>query len=268
MENRRSAKLDEWPFGFAWGPRAEVHGAVIRELEPGGSADRAGVKLGDVVLTAGGDDILDAGLHDIPWALSKPDSDGCLSLEVGTPVMNNSVYLREASTAALRELMSPSIERLTMQLIPSLLQVLQGRNPNSASFLQPVQKLPKVFIGDAGTASRVHIDTEPRVQFCHTLRGCKLFAVQADPDDSYADIFREFETSCATEGQLADAASSWLSSPSTSIASCRAGDILVFWGGHLHGGANGSAAGPCVSLFHGFFECGAGVDGLQQKDIP
>lgn len=245
--SRRTVILEEWPFGFMWAPRTEIHGAVIRELEPEGIAECAGCRVGDIIVSANGQEILDAPL----WAVNKILSTARLELVVEQPMLPQSFYLRESTPDALRTLAGEEAESSAYDVIPALERLM--KDSEGAQGLQAVQQVPKVFVGDAGSASRLHIDTELRVQFCHVLHGTKLFAVEYDSDLAVTiEDVDKVEMSCAPSRPLPEAQAAWLSGPGVSLAACRPGDLLCFWGGDRHGGINAMASGPCVALFHGY----------------
>lgn len=244
----RTCIIRDWPFGFMHVPRTWAHGAVLRDLEPEGAAELAGCRPGDVVLEANGRPLLEAPVADAAAALQAcPEA----TLEVVQPIVEGPFYLREASTEVLRELGGEVAEAAALDLVPRLSELL-GVETSGHSLLEEVQSRPKVFAGDGGSASRLHADNVPRVQFCHVLHGTKLFAVEHDASAADAIEAGNVEVAFPVDLPLAPAQGRWLAGPGVSVAACRAGDVLCFWGGDRHCGANAAACGPCVALFHGY----------------
>ncbi|CAK0820923.1 unnamed protein product, partial [Prorocentrum cordatum] len=115
------------------------------------------------------------------------------------------------------------------------------------------ERTPMLFAGDQGTASHVHIDNKPLIQFCHVLHGTKLFCVAPSApwvsQDQAADAAHG-EVSLPVDVPLADDAAEWLQRPDTSVCAGRPGDLFLFPGRKPHCGANGLGA-LSVALFHG-----------------
>eukprot|EP00443_Scrippsiella_acuminata_P043426 CAMPEP_0115325204 /NCGR_PEP_ID=MMETSP0270-20121206/82889_1 /TAXON_ID=71861 /ORGANISM="Scrippsiella trochoidea, Strain CCMP3099" /LENGTH=612 /DNA_ID=CAMNT_0002745377 /DNA_START=156 /DNA_END=1994 /DNA_ORIENTATION=- len=257
---RRTCRMSEWPYGFLHIPRTWAHGVVLRDLEPLGEAELAGCRRGDVVIAANGQPTFDAPAQEAAAAVELPRN---LALEVQQPVLEGPFYLRDASVRAIGELAGVDAEEAVLELVPRLSQLLaerggDGGNRNSLSEEDGERALwreeqPSVFAGDGGSASQLHADTEPRVQFCHVLHGIKLFAIEHDPRASGALDCASAEVSFPVDLPLAeDQGARWLASPGVSVAACRAGDLLCFWGGDQHCGANALGVGPCVALFHAY----------------
>jgi len=248
-EDRRSVRLEEWPFGFEHVPRTWAHGAVMRELEPGGTAESAGCRPGDIIVSANGRPVVHASLSEVAAALRASEH---LVMEVEQTVLDCPLYLREASPDVLLELAGPSAVQGAMDVIPQLTGLLAESQGGQG--LEEVQSQPKVFAGDGGSASRLHADNVPRAQVCHVLHGVKLFAVEhgaaeAVPIDEAVD---EAEISFPADLPLGGTHAAWLAGPGVSLAACRPGDILCFWGGDRHCGINAMSSGPCIALFHGY----------------
>ena len=242
---RRQVRLEGWPFGLEFVPRTWSRGAAVRDMEPEGVADLAGCRLGDVVVSANGEPILDRPLAEVGRALRAKE----LVLEVEQPLIESPMYLREAPALALRELGGPAAERAGLELLPRLEELLAEEG---GCRLLPAESRPLVFAGDGGTSSRLHTDQEARVQFCHVLHGVKLLSVQTDGDategEGGAPAARE--AFLDADLPLPEAEREWLCGAGVSVAAGRPGDILCFWGGDRHGGTNAVAAGPCIALFH------------------
>mmetsp|Transcript_90610 Transcript_90610/g.290417 ORF Transcript_90610/g.290417 Transcript_90610/m.290417 type:complete len:415 (-) Transcript_90610:209-1453(-) len=276
---RRCCKIQAGPFGFMHAPRTWAHGAVLQNLEPAGEAELAGCRPGDVVLAANGVATLDAPLPEAAAALQSASQ---LLLEVVQPILEGPLYLHQASTAVVRELAGRDAEVAALGVIPRLSHLLDERRSlagaaDSEVGLSELRSRPTVFAGDGGSASRLHVDIVPRVQFCHVLHGMKLFAVESDaaaarpikgrsPEVAFPvdlplpneeaeivsaspPLLRRFEDEWPSWFEAREGGD-FLAGPGVSVAACRADDVLCFWGGDRHCGANAMAEGPCIALFH------------------
>jgi len=245
---RRTAHLEPQAFGgfgLEYVPRTWARGAALRALEPGGEAECAGCREGDVV---DGRPFLEAPLSEVRASLA--DSGTPLVLEVEQAAVQAPFYIREASTRMLHELGGASAEEAAVDLVPCIQRLLDGRAGRSLCF---EEHRPMVFAGDGGSASRLHADQQHRVQFCHMLHGLKLFALDTSGtvgtgDDARASGYNE--VSLPVDLPLPPEQAAWLSAPEVSVAAARAGDIFCFWGGDRHCGANALSSGPSVALFH------------------
>jgi len=251
---RRTACMELQPFGgfgLEYVPRTWARGVVIRALEPGGEADCAGCREGDAVVSADGRTFLDVPLSDVQALLAPviPASQQ-ITLEVEQPLLPKPFYIREASTALLRDLAGPSSEDAALQLVPCVKQLLAEEGNDELHF---EEDRPMVFAGDGGSASRIHADQQHRVQFCHMLHGAKFFALDTSGaldtgDDAKSNGYNE--VSLPVDMPLPPDKAAWLCRPGVSVTVAHAGDIFCFWGGDRHCGANALSTGPCVALFH------------------
>lgn len=248
---RRRARLEPQAFGgfgLEYVPRTWARGAALRALEPGGEAECAGCREGDVVVSVDGRDFLAAPLSEVRAALA--DGVAPLELEVEQAVLQTPFYIREASTLLLRELGGADAEGAALELVPCVQRLLHGRAGESLCF---EEHRPMVFAGDGGSASRLHADQQHRVQFCHMLHGVKLFALDTSggagsEDDARASGYGE--VALPVDLPLPAEQAAWLARPEVSVAVARAGDVFCFWGGDRHCGANALNFGPSVALFH------------------
>lgn len=251
---RRTAHLELQPFGgfgLEYVPRTWARGVVLRDLEPGGEAECAGCREGDAVVSADGRAFLEVPLSDVQALLAPvmPASQQ-ITLEVEQPVLPEPFYIREASTALLRDLAGPSTEDAALKLVPQIKQLLAEERNYELHF---EEDRPMVFAGDGGSASRIHADQQHRVQFCHLLHGAKFFALDTSGkldtgDDAKSNGYNE--VSLPVDLPLPPDKVAWLSRPEVSITVAHAGDIFCFWGGDRHCGANALSNGPSVALFH------------------
>lgn len=245
-EGRRTVRLASRPFGWEYGPRTWSHGAAIRSVDAGGAAERGGCRPGDVLLSANGQWLYDAPIAEMDEALQGGRLP--LALEVEQPVLNEPLYLREAPLELLRKLGGDAVGPAAERLLPRLRELFGRQVPLS-------EQEPKVFVGDGGSASHLHADQEPQLQLCHVLHGTKLFGVGAFPTLEMRELRKRKrageEIRFPAAAELSPEGSAWLECEGTSVAVCRAGDILAFWGGSPHFGANGMVPSPCVALFHG-----------------
>jgi len=251
---RRTAHLELQPFGgfgLEYVPRTWARGVVFRALEPGGEADCAGCREGDAVVSADGRAFLEVPLSDVQALLAPviPASQQ-ITLEVEQPLLPKPFYIREASTALLRDLAGPSTEDAALKLVPYIKQLLAEERNDELHF---EEDRPMVFAGDGGSASRVHADQQHRVQFCHMLHGAKFFALDTSGelgtgDDAKSNGYNE--VSLPVDLPLPPDKVAWLSRPEVSVTLAHAGDIFCFWGGDRHCGANALSKGPSVALFH------------------
>jgi len=246
--SRRVLSLSDWPFGFAYAPRTWRHGAVIRELEPGGTAEAAGCRLGDVIITANDMPVINENLTNVA---ARINSASTLVLEVEQPLLEGPFYLREASLKVLSELAGPDAENCARNLVPKLSDLIREGGNNQR--VSEVQDVPKVFFGEAGSASHLHADNVPRLQFCHVLQGIKLFVVEHNSATAASQALSgNSEITFPADLPMAPEIESWLCGNGVSLAACHAGDIFCFWGGDRHCGVNAAGSTHCLALYHGY----------------
>jgi len=244
---RRTASLESRPFGFEVVPRKWTKGAVIRAVGRGSSAEEAGCRAGDLVIAVNGSDALNAPWEEVAALISEGELP--LSMEVAQPVLSDPLYLREASPNLLRSLAGLRSARSARELFPRVRDAFAGT-------MELVEKEPLLFAGDGGSASHVHTDSDPQVQMCHVLHGTKLFGVAEGAAASSVDWISRWgagaqpEVSLPADRELPAAQAAWLESEGVSVVAGSAGDVLLFWGGSPHFGANALGAGPCVAFFH------------------
>lgn len=247
LTDGRVVTLESKPFNMLQMPRRWSRGAVIRQVGRNGVAEQAGCKAGDIIVTINGEAVLNATLQRIQELL---DEELPVRLEVGQPVLKEPIYIREATTELLTTLADEEATEAVEDLLPQISALLKDRAKMS-------DELPQVFAGDGGSASHVHVDSAPMVQMCHVVHGIKIFGVDSSGEvkpwvTRGGSSSTDAEVALPVDIDLDQEHAAWLASPSTSIAMCRAGDVMLFWGGNPHFGSNGMNAGPCVALFHGF----------------
>eukprot|EP00435_Cladocopium_sp_Y103_P061856 s143_g23.t1 len=251
LTDGRVVTLEQKPFNMECMSRRWSRGAVIRKLGKNGVAETAGCKAGDIIVTINGQAVLNATLAEVEELLEQLPA----QLEVGQPVLQEPLYLREATTDLLTTLADVEATEAVEELLPRVSELMEGQASMS-------DELPQVFAGDGGSASHVHVDSTPMVQMCHVVHGVKIFGVDSSAGatgDLKPWVTRwgspastEAEVALPVDVDLDQEYAAWLASRETSIAMCRAGDVMLFWGGNPHFGSNGMGAGPCVALFHGF----------------
>ncbi|CAE7838351.1 THO3 [Symbiodinium microadriaticum] len=243
----RVVDLGEQPFNMQYMSRRWSRGAVIKAVGKNGVAERSGIKVGDIIVTINGEAVLNATLERVEELLA---ADLPVRLEVAQPVLEEPLYIREASTELLTRLADDASEKAAAELLPKVSELMDGFRMNDA--------LPQVFAGDGGSASHVHMDLVPMVQMCHVVHGIKIFGVDATCGDEVKPWVTRFrgpsadaEVALHVDQPIEQEHAEWLASRGVSIAVCGPGDVMLFWGGNPHFGANGLGAGPCVALFHG-----------------
>ena len=200
-------------------------------------------------MTINGESVLNATLQRVEELLDELPA----QLEVGQPVLQEPLYIREATTSLLTTLADEEATEAVEELLPRVSELFKGQAKMS-------DELPQVFAGDGGSASHVHVDSSPMVQMCHVVHGIKIFGVDSHNTEELKPWVTRWGSPAATEAEVAlpvdidldQDYAAWLANRETSIAMCRAGDVMLFWGGNPHFGSNGMGAGPCVALFHGF----------------
>mmetsp|Transcript_56895 Transcript_56895/g.166609 ORF Transcript_56895/g.166609 Transcript_56895/m.166609 type:complete len:560 (+) Transcript_56895:74-1753(+) len=243
-DNLRSVKLPSRPFGWEYAPRMWEHGAAIRSVDPGGPADKAGCRPGDVIVSANGRWLFDAPLSVVDSLLQ--DATPPIELEVAQATLAEPLYLREALPVVLRALPSGvAAEDAAEQLLPALQELLGLQ-------VSLTDDVPKVFLGDGGSGSYVHVDEVQQVQMCHVLRGTKFFGVAATPPPRLPGTA---EVTLPVNRELSGETAKWLASRHVSLVAAGPGDVLLFWGGCWHFGSNGMGKQACLALFHA---CGGG----------
>jgi len=81
----------------------------------------------------------------------------------------------------------------------------------------------------------------------------KLFAVESDAAAARPVKGRSPEVAFPVDLPLPnEEGGDFLAGPGVSVAACRADDVLCFWGGDRHCGANAMVEGPCIALFHDY----------------
>ncbi|CAE7896074.1 THO3 [Symbiodinium necroappetens] len=238
----RVVDLGEQPFNMQYMSRRWSRGAVIKAVGKNGVAERAGIKVGDIIVTINGEAVLNATLERVEELLA---ADLPVRLEVAQPVLEEPLYIREASTELLTRLADDASEKAAAELLPKVSELMDGFRMNDA--------LPQVFAGDGGSASHVHMDLVPMVQMCHVVHGIKIFGVDATCGDEVKPWVTRFrgpsadaEVALHVDQPIEQEHAEWLASRGVSIAVCGPGDVMLFWGGNPHFGANGLGAGPCV----------------------
>lgn len=249
LTDGRVVTLEKKPFNMQCMSRRWSRGAVIRNLGKNGLAEQAGCKAGDIIVTINGESVLNATLQRVEELLDELPA----QLEVGQPVLQEPLYIREATTSLLTTLADEEATEAVEELLPRVSELFKGQAKMS-------DELPQVFAGDGGSASHVHVDSSPMVQMCHVVHGIKIFGVDSHNTEELKPWVTRWGSPAATEAEVAlpvdidldQDYAAWLANRETSIAMCRAGDVMLFWGGNPHFGSNGMGAGPCVALFHGF----------------
>lgn len=176
-------------------------------------------------------------------------ADPPLVLELAQPILADPLYLREASPNLLRSLAGFRSAKAVKELFPRVRDAFADAMPLA-------ETQPLLFAGDGGSASHVHVDSDPQIQMCHVLHGVKLFGLAAGEPAAAVDWVSRWgageqaEVSLPVDRELPEAQAAWLAGGGVSVAAVAAGDALLFWGGSPHFGANAAGVGPCVALFH------------------
>lgn len=216
-------------------------GAMLRE--PVSEVDAA---VGDVLLKINGWGILWQSFDDIQELLI--DLPGTAEITFGRPKVIQKIYLREAvASAEALSLFCDGVDGDGKVLVSQLAALL------SRAGLVFAEDRPGLFAGDAGTASHLHVDRKPLLQFCHGLHGCKFFCVapgKAPGPQVPWQSGAQLEAKLPTDAKLSTAAVEWMQSPEVSVCCLHPGDLLLFLGQSCHAGCNG-AAQMSLSLFHG-----------------
>ena len=126
------------------------------------------------------------------------------------------------------------------------------------NYLYFSEQTPMLFAGDGGTASHLHIDRKPLMQFCHVLHGTKVFCVSPPPGGKaeggpvvpWEANATSHEAVLSTDTELPAEAGEWLQRKDVTLTVVRPGDVFLFLGRSLHAGCNG-ASEACVAVFHG-----------------
>eukprot|EP00913_Durusdinium_trenchii_P021993 g20666.t1 len=205
----RVVTLESKPFNMLQMPRRWSRGAVIRQVGRNGVAEQAGCKAGDIIVTINGEAVLNATLQRIQELL---DEELPVRLEVGQPVLKEPIYIREATTELLTTLADEEATEAVEDLLPQI-----------SATPRPWCKCATWCMG-----SRSSVWTA---------------AARQGGGSSSTDA----EVALPVDIDLDQEHAAWLASPSTSIAMCRAGDVMLFWGGNPHFGSNGMNAGPCAA---------------------
>lgn len=239
--------LQEKPLGLECESLSWTCGAVLRRVEPGTEAEKAGCRVGDLIVKIGDSEVLQTPFDDIQDLLAGPHP---ITLTLSRPKLSDKIYLREVP-AADDALSSLSSTQLSLQdLVPRLSQHF-GTN-----YLYFSEKIPMLFAGDGGTASHLHIDRKPLMQFCHVLHGTKVFCVSPPAEAATPGPVVPWEANLAQEAvlstdmELPAAAGEWLQREDVTLTVVRPGDVFLFLGHSLHAGCNG-ASEACVAVFHG-----------------
>jgi len=237
---------------FEVAPRMWAHGAAIRNVAPSIVAEKAGCRRGDVIVSANSKTVFDAPLAEVNRVLraSLPH----LDIEVEQPVLEGPFYIHAASLTMLQELAGEDVAEAGKSVVPALEALFAQRGGDQIPAFG--QRQPGIWAGDGGSTSRLHRDNQHRIEFGHVLHGAKLFAVETDEATAMASkeadpSFQQTEVSFPTDVPLSSAKAEWLCSSGVSVAVGGAGDMLCFWGGDRHFGANAMSSGPCIAFFHG-----------------
>eukprot|EP00439_Symbiodinium_sp_Y106_P045165 s720_g5.t1 len=241
--------LQEKPLGLECESLSWTCGAVLRRVEPGTEAEKTGCRVGDLIVKIGDSEVLQKPFDDIQDLLAGPDP---ITLTLSRPKLSDKIYLREVP-AADDALSSLSSMHLSLQdLVPRLSQHF-GTN-----YLYFSEQTPMLFAGDGGTASHLHIDRKPLMQFCHVLHGTKVFCVSPPPGGKaeggpvvpWEANATSHEAVLSTDTELPAEAGEWLQRKDVTLTVVRPGDVFLFLGRSLHAGCNG-ASEACVAVFHG-----------------
>eukprot|EP00435_Cladocopium_sp_Y103_P012638 s1090_g3.t1 len=221
-------------------------GAMLREAIP-----KVDVAVGDVLLKINGQEILWQKFDDIQELLVNQT--GSAEITFGRPKVIQKIYLREA-VASQEALSRFGVDDVDVDG-KVLVSQLSAQLSTAADGLVFAEDRPGLFAGDAGTASHLHVDRKPLLQFCHGLHGCKFFCVAPGKSPGpqvpwQRDAISELEAKLPTDGKPLSTAAEWMQSPEVSICCLHPGDLLLFLGQSCHAGCNG-AAQISLSLFHG-----------------
>mmetsp|Transcript_6852 Transcript_6852/g.12064 ORF Transcript_6852/g.12064 Transcript_6852/m.12064 type:complete len:584 (-) Transcript_6852:27-1778(-) len=241
--------IERQPTGLRCESRSWVSGAVVRSVFKSCKAAEAGCKPGDIIKTINGMDVLEMDFDKIQAML---DGKTPLHLVMQRGSMSSDVYLREVPAEDEAMALFAGEGATSRCLVPELASHLGTRE------LFFGEQKPMLFAGGAGSASHIHVDKLPLIQFCHVLHGTKFFCVDADrgnhtpgPARPWSDEKTSPEAAIPCGGAaLEEEASQWLKQKDVSVAAVEAGDILLFKGRVAHCGVN-ALGEPCVALFHG-----------------
>lgn len=113
----------------------------------------------------------------------------------------------------------------------------------------------RLFLGDPGSVTCLHVDLLPQLEFCHALAGFKVIgaaswadttdvlAQHVDPDTGEATVVPSDEPLSAAQQAL-------LGDPRLNLLAVGPGDIAVFSSAAAHFATNGADA-PSAALYHG-----------------
>lgn len=222
-------------------------GAMLRE-----PISEVNAAVGDVLLKINGQGILWHSFDEIQELLVQL---GSAEITFGRPKVIQKIYLREA-VASAEALSLFGVDGLDGLNVDGKVLVSQLGTLLSRAGLVFAEDRPGLFAGDAGTASHLHVDRKPLLQFCHGLHGCKFFCVAPGkspgpqvPWQSGSQL-EMLDAQLPTDEKLSPAAVEWMQSPEVSVCCLHPGDLLLFLGQSCHAGCNG-AAQMSLSLFHG-----------------
>eukprot|EP00403_Amphidinium_massartii_P037406 CAMPEP_0178455198 /NCGR_PEP_ID=MMETSP0689_2-20121128/45777_1 /TAXON_ID=160604 /ORGANISM="Amphidinium massartii, Strain CS-259" /LENGTH=561 /DNA_ID=CAMNT_0020081209 /DNA_START=6 /DNA_END=1692 /DNA_ORIENTATION=+ len=227
------------PTGITCESMSWVSGAVVRSVWKCCEAADGGCKPGDIIKSINDVDVTSMDFDEVQHGLERGR-------------LPSTVYLREVPAEdASMELFSGA-GASAKALVPELAKHLGSRE------LFFGEQKPMLFAGGGGSASHLHVDKLPLIQFCHVLHGTKFFCVDSDqgshipgPARPWKSVEADTEVAIPCDSEpLSDDAADWLRREDVSVAAVEAGDILLFKGRVAHCGVN-AAGQPCIALFHG-----------------
>jgi hypothetical protein len=226
------------PLGLGLG--ASARGVWIGEVEPGGAADRAGLRAGMVVVGVSGGVV--QALDDALAAIDQAFFEGAgVVLRVDTASVATGMYAVEMAAAL-------ALRALGAAAAPDVGAALAARGG-----LLWRESTPRLFLGEAGSVTSAHVDLCPQVQVAQGLWGTKLLSVA-----SHAETRRlvaahgddDDPTHLPTDRPLRAREAQLLGEPSLSVAALQAGDLVVFDSGALHVASHG-VDGPHAAVYQG-----------------
>mmetsp|Transcript_41286 Transcript_41286/g.53230 ORF Transcript_41286/g.53230 Transcript_41286/m.53230 type:complete len:622 (-) Transcript_41286:233-2098(-) len=224
----------------------EETGAEVMEVEKGGQADMLGVQEGWVFKKINGVDVSDLEFSEIDAEFDLPPP---WKVEFDTACTAERLYAVEIPAEECMQVLGRKEENLCDV----------GGKLTTRLKKAPVlwkEEYSRLFVGDPGSTTSLHVDLVPQLEFCHVVEGTKLLGTatrEATPDLLRQHV-QEKDEMCETKipvhTELSPSENALLKHPGMSIAMGLPGDILVFGSGSAHFATNG-ANGISAALYHG-----------------
>lgn len=236
-------------------------GVEVGEVDPGGAAERAGVREGMVLVRLSEPDFIVG--RDVPFEAALDEIDArraagrtlVVTFDTATPVRH--LYAVEMPAAATLTALATA-RRLAVPPADVDVDVGAALNAACGSAMLWREETPRLFWGEAGSVTCAHTDICPQLELAHGLVGSKVVGIashDATPrllaeHGSDEDRIDEDATRVPTDRPLTPRQTALLTDHDVTLVLLQPGDLAIFDSGALHFASN-AAHERTAALYHG-----------------